>query len=83
MAYTYRNVKTNEVINTTNKVSGKNWVPVEDIPPLPVEKATAEDSVKDTPAVEEAAAEDSVMDAPAVEESVVAAPKKTSRRGKK
>lgn len=25
MAYTYRNVKTNEVITTSNKIQGKNW----------------------------------------------------------
>ncbi|MBR4291684.1 MAG: hypothetical protein IKT52_13770 [Oscillospiraceae bacterium] len=30
MGYTYRNKKTKEVINTSNKVTGKNWELVED-----------------------------------------------------
>lgn len=35
MAFKYRNAKTGEVISTTNRVSGKNWVPVEDPPAVP------------------------------------------------
>ena len=36
MEYRYRNVKTKEVIVTSNKVSGAKWEPVEEAPPVNV-----------------------------------------------
>lgn len=36
MEHRYRNVKTKEVIVTSNKVSGAKWEPVEEAPPVNV-----------------------------------------------
>lgn len=44
MAYRYRNLKTEEVITTTNKVSGKNWVPADDTQKQPLADGTSEKS---------------------------------------
>lgn len=72
MAYRYRNVKTGDIIITTNRVSGKNWAPVED----PVQKPE-EDSI------EEETFEEETFEEETIEEEVPVAPVKTSRRGKK
>ena len=53
MAYRYRNVKTGEIINTNNRIGGKNWERVEEEPALPpaddfeeTEEETAEPPVE-------------------------------------
>lgn len=72
MKYRYRNRKTGETITTSNRVGGKNWVPVEE-PQLPPFEETPE---ADTVIEETPEAENIQEDAPAVN------PKPT-RRGKK
>lgn len=74
MGYTYRHVKTNEVINTTNKIHGKNWVPVEETQDLPEE---------DQMMVEDENCGEEASEAENTSEAVAEAPKKDTRRGKK
>lgn len=81
MAYTYRNVKTNEIITTTNRVAGKNWEPVEEAKLPPVEDPPAEDPPAEDPPVEDPAEEDTVEET--ADEEAPAEKPKTSRRGKK
>lgn len=49
MAYAYRNVKTGEVIKTTNKVSGKNWEPVQAPQKPHTGEASGEETASTTP----------------------------------
>lgn len=72
MKHRYRNVKTDEVINTTNRVGGKKWVPVEESPIMP-----PEDGFEETPVVEEKVATE-LIEAPAEKPAG-----KSARRGKK
>lgn len=72
MKYRYRNRKTGEEISTTNRISGKNWGPIEDEPVLP-----PEDDLEETPEIE-AEAEEEVVEAP-VEKPAA----KSSQKGKK
>lgn len=67
MSYKYRNVKTKEVITTTNRVSGKNWELVEDDAKQPDMTDTRPEDSEEMGVVEEIPKE----------------PKKASRRGKK
>lgn len=89
MAYKYRNVKTGEVVTTTNRIGGKNWEPVEEKAVLSsqedfVEAPAAEEAVE-APAAEEA------VEAPVAEEAVEAPAEppaekpaaKSTRKGKK
>lgn len=52
MEYRYRNRKTGEIVTTTNKVSGKNWEPVEETPAMIPEEETAESPASEEEAVE-------------------------------
>lgn len=83
MAYKYRNVKTNETITTTNKVSGKNWEPLEDdiLEDDFNEDETPKDETPEDEIFEDETPE--VEDPEATVEEVPAAKPKTSRRGKK
>lgn len=47
MKYRYRNRKTGEEINTSNRIGGKNWEPVEEEPVLPPEDDFEEETVED------------------------------------
>lgn len=47
MKFRYRNVKTGEVITTTNRVGGKKWEAIEDEPVLPPEDESGEENVKE------------------------------------
>ena len=42
MKYLYRNVKTGEVVETSTKVSGGNWEPVEPVDPEQPEQENQE-----------------------------------------
>lgn len=79
MSYMYRNKKTREVITTSNKVSGKNWEPVNEKLPQhpPVGDPPEDDSLMEEDTIEETPEEETVE-----EEAPVEKPK-TSRRGKK
>ena len=82
MTYTYRNKKTCEEIVTSNKVTGKNWEPVEEENLYSAEgmEDGYEDVFDEDPA-EEAGEGVPVEEAPAEE---APAPKpKASRKGKK
>lgn len=77
MTYTYRNKKTGEQIVTSNKVTGKNWEPVEE------EALYTADDMEDP--YEDVFCEDPVEEAfEAVPVEETPAPKaKSSRKGKK
>ena len=82
MGYTYRNKKTKEVINTTNKVTGKNWELVENAnPKLPNGEHSEEDTFEED-TFEDDAVEEEPNQTEAVEKAPPAKPK-ASRRGKK
>lgn len=70
MEYRYRNVKTKEVIVTSNKVSGAKWEPVEEAPPVTV--------VPDAPVDLEDAPEAEADQVP--EEEAAEKPKATQRK---
>lgn len=82
MVYTYRNKRTKAVINTSNKVTGKNWELVEDADPEQnsgegfEEDTFEEDTIEDDPVKEE-------INQTEVAEKAPAAKPKASRRGKK
>lgn len=74
MRYRYRNVKTGEIITTSNRISGKNWEPVEDTTVQP----TGEEGIFEDKIPEEELAEEELA-----EEEVPAEKPKPTRRGKK
>ena len=80
MKYRYRNRKTGEIVTTTNRVSGKNWEPIEDNPVMSTEDDFQDDAVMDS--------EDDFQEETVTEEEPQAAPvektaAKSSRKGKK
>ena len=82
MTYTYRNKKTGEQIITSNKVSGKNWEPIEE------EDLYTADNMGDPyeDAFDEDPAEETPEDVPVEEDPAEEAPApkaKSSRKGKK
>lgn len=81
MAYKYRNTKTNNVITTTNKVSGKNWAPIEDAQKSPVGDDSLENDLVDETSEDDPVEDNSEEES--VAEEVPAAKPKATRRSKK
>lgn len=80
MAYTYRNVKTKEVITTSNKISGKNWKPVEETILHSEDDDQQEDTTLENSNTEET--EDETEDKTAAGETPEAKPRRARRSNK-
>lgn len=76
MAYRYRNVKTGEIVTTSNRVGGKRWEPVEEAPTVPPEDDFVEgfENKEEPEATPEKEHQEAPVEKPAA---------KPSRKGKK
>jgi len=82
MGYTYRNKKTGETINTTNKINGKNWELVEDTDSQMTNGEYFEEDIFEDEIHEDTTGEEETEQTEVAEEAPVEKPK-TSRQGKK
>lgn len=74
MSYTYRNVKTKEIITTSNKVSGKNWEPIGETALNSADSVFEDDSILNDSTEDDSTEEEIVED-----KAPVGKPKRTRR----